>query len=205
MYGCKSQTIKKAECQRTDAFELRCWRRLLRVPWTAKRSNQSILKEIIPEYSLEALMLKLTLQYLATWCEELTHWKRCWCWESLKAGEGDDRGWDGWIALPTQWTWVWVSSSSWWWTGKPSVLQSIGCKYWAWLNDWTDTELMWNLLGQGLNLCPLSSRQTPNHWTTREAQKSEFHIQRIVNSKACCSCGYYRNIHGASVPFPQVI
>ena len=64
---------------------------------------------------------------LATWCEELTHWKRPWCWERLKAGgEGDDRGWDGWMASPTQWTWVWVNSGSWWWTGKPGVLQSMG-------------------------------------------------------------------------------
>ena len=75
MYGCEHWTIKKAECQRIDVFELWCWRRLLKVPWTA-RSNQSILKEISPEYSLEGLMLKLKLQYLVTWCEELTHWKR---------------------------------------------------------------------------------------------------------------------------------
>ena len=75
MYGCENWTINKAECWRTDAFELWCWRRLLRVPWTARRSNQSILKEISPEYSLERLMLKQKLQYLATWFEELTHWK----------------------------------------------------------------------------------------------------------------------------------
>ena len=91
MYGCESWAIKKAECWRIDVFELWCWKRLLRVPWTARRSNQSILKEINPEYSLEALMLKL-----ATWCEQPTHWKRPWCWEKLRAGEeGDDRGWDG--------------------------------------------------------------------------------------------------------------
>ena len=75
MYGCESWTIKKAECRRIDAFELWCWRRLLRVPWTARRSNQSILKEISPGISLEGMMLKLKLQYLATSCEELTHWK----------------------------------------------------------------------------------------------------------------------------------
>ena len=86
MYGYESWTIKKTEHQRTDAFELRCWGRLLRVPWTARRSNQSILKEINPEYSLEGLMLKLKLQHLATWSEELTHLKRPWCWERLKAG-----------------------------------------------------------------------------------------------------------------------
>ena len=94
MYGCESWTIKKAECQRIDAFELWCWRRLLRVLWTARRSNQSILKQVNPKYSLEGLKLKL--QYFATWWEEPTHWKRPWCWERLRAGgEGGDRGWDG--------------------------------------------------------------------------------------------------------------
>ena len=73
MYGCESWTVKKAECQRIDGFELWCWRRLLRVPWTVRRSNQCILKEISPEYSLEGLMLKLKLQSLSTLCEELTH------------------------------------------------------------------------------------------------------------------------------------
>ena len=114
MYGCKSWTKKKAEHQRTDVFELWCWRRRLRVPWTARRSNQSILKEISPEYSLEGLTLKLKLpNTLATSCKELTHWKRLWCWERLKTGgEGDNRGWDGWMASPTQWTWVWVNFKS---------------------------------------------------------------------------------------------
>ena len=104
MSGCKSWTIKKADCQRTDAFELWCWRRLLRGPWTARRSNQSILKEISPEYSLEGLMLKLRLQYFGHVMQRAV-WKRLWCWEGLRAGgEGDDRGWDGWMASPTQWT-----------------------------------------------------------------------------------------------------
>ena len=94
-------------------FELWCWRRLLRVPWTTRRSNQCILKEISPGCSLKGLMLKLKLQYLATLFEELTHLKKPWCWESLKTGgEGDDIGWDGWMASPTQWTWVWVDSGS---------------------------------------------------------------------------------------------
>ena len=114
MYQCENWTIKKAECQRIDAFELWWWRRLLRVPWTARRSNQSILKETSPGCSLEGLMLKLKLQYLATWCKKLTHWKRLWCWKRLKAqGEQDESGWDGWMASPTWWTWVWVSSGSW--------------------------------------------------------------------------------------------
>ena len=99
MYGFESWTIKKAEHWRIDAFELWCWRRLLRVPWTARRSNQSILKEISPGCSLEGLMLKLSSNTLAAWCKELPHWKRPCCWERLKAGEeGDDRRWDGWIA-----------------------------------------------------------------------------------------------------------
>ena len=118
-------TIKKAESWRIDAFRLWCWRRLLRVPWMARRSNQSILKEINPKYSLGGLTLKVKLQYLVTWCEELTHLKKLWYWERLKVGEGDDRGWDGWMASPTQWTWVWVNSGSCWWTGKPGMLQSM--------------------------------------------------------------------------------
>ena len=84
-----------------------CWRRLLTVPWTERRSNQSILKEINPECSLEGLMLKLKLQYLATWCEELTHWKRPWYWERLRAGgEGDDRWWDVWMTLRVKHDWA---------------------------------------------------------------------------------------------------
>ena len=139
MYGCESWTVKKAEHRRIDAFELWCWRRLLRVPWTARRSNQFILKEISPGCSLEGLILKLKLQYLATWCKELTHLKRPWCWERLRAGgEGDNRGWDGWMASPTQWTWVWVGSGSWWWTGKPGVLQFMGSQIIR--HDWA-TEL----------------------------------------------------------------
>ena len=141
MYGCEIWTIKKAKSQRIDAFELCWWRRLLRVPWTARRSNQSILKEISPEYSLEGLMLKLKLEYLATWWEELTLWKRPWCWERLKAGgEGGNRGWDGCMASLTQWTWVWVNSGSWLWTGRPGVLQFMGSKRVG--HDWA-TGLNW--------------------------------------------------------------
>ena len=110
MCGCESWTIKKAERWRIDAFELWCWRRVLRVPWTARRSNDSTLKEISPEYSPKDWCWGT----LATWWEELTHWKRPWCWERLKVGgEGDDKAWDGWMASPTQWTWVWMDSRSW--------------------------------------------------------------------------------------------
>ena len=116
-------------------------RRLLRVPWAARRPNQTILKEISPEYSLEGLMLKLNSNTLATWCEELTLWKQPWCWEWLKAGgEGDNREWDDWIASPTRWTWVSASSWSWWWTRQPGVLQSKGSQRAR--HNW-ETELNW--------------------------------------------------------------
>ena len=139
MYECESSTIKMAEHQRTEAFKLWCWRRFLRVPWTLRRSNQSILKEIIPKYSVEGLMLKLKLQYFG----HLTHWKRPWCWARLKAGgEGDGRRWDGWMVSLTQWAGVWASSGNWWWTGKPGMLQSmelqrVGHDWAAELTDWT--------------------------------------------------------------------
>ena len=126
MFGCESWTIKKAEHQGIDAFELWCWRRLLRVPWTAWRSNQSILKEISPEYSLKDWCWSWNFNTLATWCKELTHWERPWFWERLKTGEGDDRGWAGWMTSLNQWTWVWASFGSWRWAGKPGVLQSMG-------------------------------------------------------------------------------
>ena len=147
MYGYETWTVKKAERQRIDAFELWCWRRLLRVPWTARRSNQSILKEIHPEYSLGGLMLKLKLQYFGPLMQRTDSLEKTRCWERLMTGgEGDDRGWDGWTASLTQWTWVWASSASWWWTGKPGMLQSIGPQG-SWLNQLNMTEwLNWTLL-----------------------------------------------------------
>ena len=127
-------------------FWLWCWRRLLRVPWTARRSNQSILKEISPEYSLEGLMLQLKPQHFGHLMWRTDSSKKPWCWERLKVGgEGDKRGWDGWMASLTQWTWVWAIYGSWWWTGKPGVLQPWGLKELdttEWLN-WT--ELNWTL------------------------------------------------------------
>ena len=127
MYGCKHWSIKKAESH--TIFKSWCWRRFLRVPWTAWRSNQSIVKEINPEYSLERLMLKLKLNTSVTWSEEPTQWKRPWCWERLKAGgTGDDRGCNGWIASPTHWTWTGVNSGRLWRTGKPGMLQSWDCR-----------------------------------------------------------------------------
>ena len=127
MYGCESWTIKKAERGKIDAFELWYRRRFMRLPWTARRINQSILKEISPEYSLEGLMLKLKLQHFGHLMWRTDSWKRPWCWERLRAGgKGDDRGWDGWMESPTEWTWVRVGFRSWCWTGKPGMLQSMG-------------------------------------------------------------------------------
>ena len=142
MYGCESWTVKKAEHRRIDAFELWCWRRLLRVPCTARRSNQSILKEISSGISLKEMMLNWNSSTLATSCEELTHWKRLWCWEGLQVGgEGDDRGWDGWMASLTGRMWVWVNSGSWWWTGRPGVLRFMRSQRVG--HDWA-TDLIWS-------------------------------------------------------------
>ena len=139
--------LKKAECWRIDAFEQWCWRRLLRVPWTARRSNQSILKEISPGCSLEGLMLKLNSNTLATWCEELTHWKILWCWEESGAGgEGDNRGWDGWMESLTWWTWVWLVMNREAWR---AAIHGVG-KSWTQLSDWT--ELNWTDTSLSRNL-----------------------------------------------------
>ena len=132
MNGFESWTMKKAERQRIDAFELRYWRKLLRVPWTARSSNQSILKKSVLNIHWKDGCWSWNSNTLATWCEELTHWKRPCCWERLKAGgEGDDRGWDGWMASPIRWTWVWVSSRSWW--------QGILACYSPWGNKESDS------------------------------------------------------------------
>ena len=126
---CESWTIKKAEHWTIDAFELWCWKRLFRVPWTARRSNQSILKKSFLSIHWKDWCWSWGSNTFATWWEELSHLKRSWCWERLKAeGEVDDRRWDGWMATPTRWTWVWASSGCWWWIGKPGGQQSGGHK-----------------------------------------------------------------------------
>ena len=120
-----------------------CWRRLLRVPWTARRSNQSILKEISPGISLEGMMLKLKLQSFGHLMRRVDSLERLWCWEGLEAGgERDDRGWDGWMASLTPRTWLWVNSGSWWWTGRPGVRKFLGLQRVG--HDWA-TELNWKL------------------------------------------------------------
>ena len=135
MYGCENWSIKKAECWRIDAFELWCWRRLLRVPWTARSSNQSILKEISPEYSLKGLMLKLELQYFGHLMQRTDSLEK-----TLVLGKTEGRRRRGqlrtrWMASLTRWTWVWPNFRTWWRTGKPGVLQSMGSQrvrhYWV--------------------------------------------------------------------------
>ena len=144
MSGCVCWNVKKAECRRIDAFKLWCRRRLLRVPWTTKRSNQSILKEISPGISLEGMMLKLKLQYFGYLMRRVDSVKD-WFWERLGAErEGDDRGWEGWMASLTQRTWVWVNSGSWWWTGRPGMLWFMGSQRVGhdWVTELNRTELM---------------------------------------------------------------
>ena len=144
MYGCESLTVKKAERWRIDAFELWCWRRLLRVFWTARRSNQSILKEISPGCSLEGLMLNLKLQYFGHLVQRADSFEKTVMLEGLRAGgEGDDRGWHGWMGSLTQWTWIWVNSGSWWWTGRPRMLQFMRSQRVGhnWATELNQTEL----------------------------------------------------------------
>ena len=142
IYGCDSWTIKKTEQWRIDAFELWCWRRLLRVPWTTRRSNKSILAEISPEYSLERLVLKLTP---ALWPPDAKNWltgKDPDAGKDWRQEEKGMTGWEGWMASPTRWMWVRVSYRSWWWTGRPGVLQFMGSQRVG--HNWV-TELNWIL------------------------------------------------------------
>ena len=127
MYRCASWTIKKAECWRIAAFELWWWR-LLRDPCTARSSNQSILKQIIPEYSLEGLILKVKFQYFGHLMRSTDSLEKTLMLGNIEGRRR--RGWDVWMASPTQWTWVWASSGSWWWTGKPGVVLPWAHKQW---------------------------------------------------------------------------
>ena len=142
MYGCESWTIKKAKHRRINAFELWCWRRLLQVPCTDCKEIQRVHSKGDQSWVFFGRNdAKAETPVLWPPHAELTHWKRLWCWEGLGAGgEGDDKGWDGWMASPTWWTWVWVNSGSWWWTGRPGVLQFMGSQRVG--HDWA-TELNW--------------------------------------------------------------
>ena len=167
MYGCESWTMKKAECWRIDAFELWCWRRLLRVPWPARRSNQSILKEISPGCSLEGLMLRLNLRYFGHLMKRVDSLEKTLMFKGLGAGgEGDDRGWDGWMASLNRWTWIWVNSGSWLWTGLPGVLWFMGSKRVG--HDWA-TELNWRVLYGISQVMGDSKRCSFDPWVWRRA------------------------------------
>ena len=182
MYGYESWTIKKVEYQRIDAFELWCWRRLLRVPWTARRSNQSILKEISPEYSVEGLMLKLQyFGYLMRRTDLLE--------KTLLLGKIDSRRRRGQQRIKrlslTQWTWAWASSGSWWWTGKPGMLQSMGSQRVG--HDWV-AELNWTM---EYVLC----RAVPSHlWL--------FVTPWAVALQAPLSMEFSRQEYWSGLPFP---
>ena len=147
MYGCESWTVKKAECWRIDAFELWCWRRLLRVPWTAMRSNQSILKEISPGCSLQGMMLKLKLQYFGHLMRRVNSLEKTLMLGGIggrrRRGRQRMRYLDG---IITQWTWVWVNSGSWWWTGRPGVLQFMGLQ-----TEYSTKNFYLNLFFQTIN------------------------------------------------------
>ena len=141
VYGCESWTVKKAERRRIDAFELWYWRRLLRVPWTAE------IQPVHPKGDQSWVFIGKTYAEAETpilWPPHAKSWLigKDWFWEGLGAGgEVNDRGWDGWMASPTRWTWVWVNSRSWWWTGRPGVLLFMGSRRvrlnWTELN-WTE-------------------------------------------------------------------
>ena len=134
---CEESWVPKYWCFWTVVLE-----KTLESPLDCKEIKPVILKEISPEYSLEDWW-SWSSSTLAAWCKELTHWKRPWCWERLKTGgEGDDKGLDGCMASLTWWTWVWASSSSWWWTGRPGLLQSMGLQRvrqdWVTVLNWTE-------------------------------------------------------------------
>ena len=126
---------KEGRALKKWCFQIVMLGKTLESPWDSKA-----IKTVSPKENQPWIFIGIS-NTLATWCEELTHWKRPWCWERAKAGrEGDDGGWDGWMASPTQWTWVWESSGSWWWTGRPGVLQSMELQRVG--HDWA-TELNW--------------------------------------------------------------
>ena len=211
MYGCESWTLKKAERQRIDAFELWCWRRLLRVPWTERRSNQSILKEISPGISLEGMMLKLKLQYFGHLMRRVDSLEKTLMPGGIGAGgEGDDRGWDGWMVSPTWWTLVCVNSRSWWWTGRPGVLQSMGSQRvrhnWATELNWTNCWAMqrqWNRVDFAPNPCQIS---LPSDQIRSDQSLSCVRLLATpwtVAYQAPLSMGFSRQKYWSGLPLPS--
>ena len=185
MYGCESWTVKKAEHWKIDAFELWCWRRVSRVPWTARRSSQSILREISPGCLLEGLMLKLKLQYFGDLMRRVDSLEKTLSLGAIGAGgEGNDRGWGGWVVSPTRWAWVWVSSGSWWWTGRPGVLWFMGSQRVR--HDWV-TDLTWTE-SPCPHFCSLPGEELPCGSRSIWLEKHGSGIRHIFILVCCCMC-----------------
>ena len=175
MYGCESWTIKKAEHWRIDAFELWCWRRLLRVPWTARRSNQSILKEISPGVFIGRTDVEAETPKL--WPPDAKGWLIGKDPDAGKDRGHEEKGMTGWMASPTQWTWVWVGSRSWWWTGRPGVLQFMGSQRvghnWATELNWTYTHICMCVCVCVCVCLSLGEKSTSEKYMTKRKKKKE--------------------------------
>ena len=182
MYGCEGWTIKKAECRRIDAFELWCWRRLLRVPWTTRRSNQSILKEITPGCSLEGLMLKLKLQYFGYLMQRADSFEKTLMLGKIKGRRR--RGWQRmrWsMTSPIWWTWVWVDSKSWWWTGRPGVLWFMGSQRVR--QDWETGQNWTELMITKLTRCLLYIEKFSHAHAYTHTHKSKSHVSHHFTTR----------------------
>ena len=192
MYGYESWPIKNAEHQRIDAFELWYWRRLFRVPCTARRFNQSILNEISPEYSLEGLMLKLKLQYFGHLMWRADSLEKTLMLRKIEGrGRRERRGWDGWMASLTQWTWVWVNSGSWWWTGRPGMLQAMGSQkvlhVWATELNWTE----WDILVFFPHLEPVRRENRIERWQVKIPSFCDRVSAWVAEPGQAASCSIY--------------
>ena len=191
MYGCERWTLKKVEHRRIDSFELWCWRRLLRVPWTAKRSNQSILKEISSVYSFEKTDVEAWTPIF--WPPDAKNWligKDPDAGKDWTGGEKDNRGWDGWMTSLTQRTWVWISSGSWCWTGKPGVLQCMGLDKTEQLNYCSALSLVCSTKQMEkvkiMTLCSWDFKTAGNFHEYRAFQSEEWNLFKHL-SKRCVS------------------
>ena len=181
MYGCASWTIKKAESWRIDAFELWCWRRLLRVPWTARRSNQSILKGVSPRCSLEGLMLKLKLQYFGHLMQRADSFEKTLMLGKIEGRTRRGRQRMRWLdGIADSWTWVWVNSGSWWWTRRPGVLRFLRLQRVG--HDWA-TELNWRHFGCHTEVEGGGSYQRPGMLQISYAAQDSPHSNELSNPK----------------------
>ena len=177
MYGCESWTVNKAEHWRIDSFELWCWRRLLRVPWTARRSNQSILREICPGISLEGMMLKLKLQYFGHLMWRTDSLERTLNMGKKGMTEDEMAGWHHWL----DGRWVWVNSGSCWWTGRPGVLRFMGLQRVG--HNWA-TELNWDLIKiKNLSFAKEPFKRMRNKTTNWEKIFGNYISNKGLNSK----------------------